>query len=619
MPNYEYLSRIHGPEDLKKLSFSELDLLCAELRARLIEVISQNGGHLASNLGVVELTVAMHKVFDCPKDQFVWDVGHQCYTHKILTHRNERFDTIRKEGGISGFPKRCESDCDSFIAGHSSTSIAVATGLAKANTLKGNDDYVLAVIGDGAMTGGLAYEGLNNAARGNDRIIVILNDNEMSISKNVGALARYLSTIRSNPKYFRAKDRVERGLKAIPVVGTPLRDAVFHSKEALKRALYKTTLFEYFGFTYLGPVNGHNIKNLCEVLQRAKDLARPVLIHVETKKGKGYLFAEKNPGAYHGVSKFDVSTGNPDAAPSMNFSSAFGESLTRLADKDERICAITAAMKYGTGLHKFAAKFPSRFFDVGIAEGYALTFAGGLAAGGMIPVFAVYSSFLQRGFDQILHDLSIERQHVVIGVDRAGVVGDDGETHQGLFDISFLTPIPHMEIYSPYSYQELDFILRHCVAECDGPCAIRYPRGREQVVPELTPQSYEEYTLFAPGAKALVVSYGRLFKDVWYAVEEIRQTKPVAVMKLQKIFPLSDECLQIMGKYEQVIFIEETMEAGCIGEHAAARLQEMRCKTRCHIKAIRDFVPQATVAQALAALGLDRASIKEYIIQRLSD
>lgn len=619
MSDYKILNQIDGPEDIKKLSFPELDFLCAELRSRLIEVISRNGGHLASNLGVVELTVAMHRVFDCPNDQFVWDVGHQCYTHKILTHRKERFDTIRKKDGISGFPKRCESEYDSFISGHSSTSIAVATGLAKANTLKGNHNYVLAVIGDGAMTGGLAYEGLNNAARGDDRIIVILNDNEMSISHNVGALARYLSTIRSNPKYFCAKDRVERGLKSIPVVGPQLRNAVFRSKEAVKRVLYKTTLFEYFGFTYLGPVDGHNIKNLCEVLQRAKELARPVLIHVETKKGKGYLFAEKNPGAYHGVSKFNVKTGNPDAEPGVNFSTAFGESLTQLAQTNDKICAITAAMKYGTGLDRFAARFPSRFFDVGIAESYALTFAGGLSAGGMIPVFAVYSSFLQRGYDQIVHDLSIEKQHVVIGVDRAGVVGDDGETHQGLFDISFLSSIPHMEIYAPYSYRELDAMLRHCIDDCEGPCAIRYPRGKERTVEGFSFEQYREYELFHEEAKVLVVTYGRTFTEVWEAASQIRPQCPIAVMKLNRIFPLSEECIDIMAGYEKIFFVEETMETGCIGEHVSARLHSRGSTARVRIRAVEDFVPQASVSQALAALGLDAASIKKFILQGLSD
>ncbi len=449
------LDTICSPQDVKELPFEQLDVLCTQIRERLIQTTAKTGGHLASNLGTVELTVALHRVFDCPDDQIVWDVGHQCYTHKLLTGRREQFSTLRQEGGLSGFPKRKESEYDAFIAGHSSTSISVASGLARAKKLQNDQHHVIAVIGDGAFTSGLAFEGANNAARFGDNLIVILNDNKMSISKNVGSFSKYLSKIRARPAYFRTKDRVESICNHLPLIGKPLNQLLVWLKTTMKTVVYGSNWFEDMGFCYLGPIDGHNMETLCDVLQRAKNLHRPVFLHIETQKGKGYSYAEENPGEYHGTSGFDIDTGKSFSSASTNFSNEFGLYLTELAKRDERICAITAAMKYGTGLNHFSRAFgqQGRFFDVGIAEPHAVTFAGGLAANGMLPVFAVYSSFLQRCYDQIIHDLSIEQQHVVIGIDRAGIVGSDGETHQGLFDVAMLSSVPGITLYSPATYE----------------------------------------------------------------------------------------------------------------------------------------------------------------------
>ncbi|HNX64668.1 MAG TPA: 1-deoxy-D-xylulose-5-phosphate synthase, partial [Oscillospiraceae bacterium] len=423
------------PSDLKKLNYRQCRLLCDEIREILIDTVTKTGGHLASNLGSVELTMAIHRVFDCPDDKIVWDVGHQAYTHKLLTGRFENFSSLRQEGGISGFPKPSESEYDAFISGHSSTSISAVCGIAKALRLQKKDNCAVAVIGDGAFTGGMAYEGLNNAGKSGDNIIIILNHNDMSISKNVGALAKYLTSIRSKPEYLNTKNIIERALNNTPLLGAPLKKIIKTSKSALKGVLYHSTMFEDFGFVYLGPVDGHNLEELEKTLTVAKNLKKPVFVHVNTVKGKGFSPAEKNPGAFHGLSKFELQTGNPEVISEDSFSAAFGKELSRLAYSDKRICAVTAAMKYGTGLQYFHNEHKSRFFDVGIAEQHAITFSAGLAKTGMLPVAAIYSSFLQRGYDQIIHDCSIDKTHIVIGIDRAGIVGEDGETHQGLFDV----------------------------------------------------------------------------------------------------------------------------------------------------------------------------------------
>ena len=442
------LNKIHSPDDLKELNLNQLNQLCREIRDKLIETVSQNGGHLASNLGVVELTVAIHKVFNTPEDALVWDVGHQCYVHKILTGRLDQIDSIRTEGGLSGFPKRRESRYDSFNTGHSSTSISSAFGIANAKALQNQAGKVIAVIGDGALSGGLAYEGLNNAGRFKKNFIVILNDNNMSISRNVGSMARYLAGIRAKPAYLRTKHRIEKILLHIPCVGKIIRNFLQYSKSFLKNLLYKSTLFEDMGFMYYGPFDGHDLGKLIDILQVAKNFKKPVLIHVVTKKGKGYPFAEKDPKSFHGVSAFDIETGETPAG-GKNFSSVFGTLLCCMTEADPRICAITAAMISGTGLTEYSRIFRDHCFDVGIAEEHAVTFAGGLAAGGMLPVFAVYSSFLQRGYDQIIHDAALQNAKVTFAIDRAGIVGEDGETHQGLFDVAFLNTIPNITVFSP--------------------------------------------------------------------------------------------------------------------------------------------------------------------------
>ena len=476
------LNKIESPDDLQALSLKQMDELCGEIRDLIIKTVSDNGGHLASNLGVVELTVALHRVFHSADDKIVWDVGHQAYTHKILTGRRDRISTIRTKDGLSGYPNRAESSYDPFNTGHSSTSISAALGIASAKMISGQPGHVIAVIGDGALTGGLAYEGLNNAGRFPKNLIVILNDNKMSISRNVGSMARYLAHIRTKPGYFRVKGNLETFVDHIPLIGTPIHHFISKSKAALKQVLYDNTIFEDMGFYYYGPFDGHNLKQLIDVLENAKNIDHPILLHVLTQKGKGYPFAEQNPGTFHAISSFDIETGKSESS-GENFSSVFGTHICNLAARDDRICAITAAMQLGTCLTGFAKQFPTRFFDTGIAEEHAVTFAGGLAAGGMLPVFAVYSSFLQRGYDQIIHDVALQRVKVVFAIDRAGLVGEDGETHQGIFDAAFLNSVPGISVYAPAYYDELYFAFNQALYHCDGTAAVRYPRGRQMFRP----------------------------------------------------------------------------------------------------------------------------------------
>ncbi|MBQ2211354.1 MAG: 1-deoxy-D-xylulose-5-phosphate synthase, partial [Ruminococcus sp.] len=423
--HYKFLDKIDSPDDLKKLSIDELYVLCDEIRDMLVKVVSQNGGHLSPNLGTVELTVALHYVYDLPRDSIVWDVGHQSYTHKILTGRRDKMTTIRKEGGLSGFPKRSESKYDSFNVGHSSTSISAAYGIARAKHLKKDTSKTIAVIGDGALTGGLAYEGLNNAGRSPCNFTVVLNDNKMSISRNVGSIAWYLTHIRIRPGYIKTKKIVEKILLHTPVIGNPIRKLLLSSKSQLRISVYRNTIFEDLGFVYYGPVDGHDLRSLIHAFNASKNVTQGVLIHVITKKGKGYCYAENDPKTYHGVGKFDIDTGEP-VSSRKGYSAKFGEAMCDFASKDEKLCAITAAMTSGTGLTKFAEKYKERFFDVGIAEEHAVTFACGMAVQGMTPVFAVYSTFLQRSYDQIIHDAAQQKVHIVLAIDRAGIVGDDG-------------------------------------------------------------------------------------------------------------------------------------------------------------------------------------------------
>ena len=620
MADETILSQIRSPADLKALKGAQLEQLCRELREVLVRTVSKNGGHLSSNLGVVELTVALHRVFDLPHDQLVWDVGHQCYVHKLLTGRAGQFDTLRMEGGLSGFPRPCESIYDTFIAGHSSTSISAANGIAKAKALSGDDGYVVAVIGDGALTGGLAYEGLSNAGRSKDRLIVVLNDNRMSISKNVGFVARHLATLRSRPRYVRFKNGLGNFLSHIPLFGRPLYNFLLKIKTSIKTAVYNSSsLFEEMGFYYLGPINGHDLHDLTRALQAAKNISRPVLLHVETVKGKGCNYAMQNPDTYHGVSGFDVETGKTPPS-GKSFSSVFGDSLCALAHEDLRICAITAAMKSGTCLQHFADQYPLRFFDVGIAEEHAVTFASGLARGGQLPVFAVYSTFLQRSYDQILNDTSIIGSHIVLAVDRAGVVPDDGETHQGIFDVPFLYTIPGVTIYCPASFKELEIHLKQALYDVPGVAVVRYPKGGEFAVPEGYEPDYKPYTLLkSPGARTLLITYGRIFFHALSAARELAgQGIPLSLLKLNRLRPLDGECVDIALWYDRVLFFEEGSRSGGAGEHFAAALMEKRFGGRFILQAIDGFPGTCTAPSGLRKAGLDIDSMIAAVKESLS-
>ncbi|MFA5880679.1 MAG: 1-deoxy-D-xylulose-5-phosphate synthase [Eubacteriales bacterium] len=476
------LNKVNTPADLRGLSIDELYWLASEIRSVLIDTVSRTGGHLAPNLGVVELTLALHSVFKCPEDKIIWDVGHQSYIHKIITGRRERFSTLRQYGGLSGFPKRAESECDSFDTGHSSTSISAATGMAIARDLKGEKHDIVAVIGDGAMTGGMAFEALNQIGHLGTKLIVVLNDNEMSISENVGALADYLSRMRTDPKYYKHKEEMELMLKKIPSIGSTVVKAIERIKDSFKYLVVPGMLFEELGFTYLGPINGHDIALTKTVLQRAKNTHGPAIVHVITRKGRGYRPAEENPDRFHGIGPFDIETGGKKGTAHVTYTEVFGQTLCDIAATNEKVLAVTAAMPTGTGLTRFRELFPTRFFDVGIAEQHAVTMSAGLAVNGFIPVVAVYSTFLQRAYDQILHDVASQGLHVIFAIDRAGIVGEDGETHQGIFDISFLRHIPGMVIMAPKDEDELRNMLVTAV-EMDGPVAIRYPRGAGRGIP----------------------------------------------------------------------------------------------------------------------------------------
>ncbi|MBQ9993168.1 MAG: 1-deoxy-D-xylulose-5-phosphate synthase [Clostridia bacterium] len=599
-----------NPEKLKNMSYKEVEELCALIREMLIKTTSVNGGHLAPNLGVVELTVAMHRVFDSPHDRFVFDVGHQCYTHKILTGRADRFDTIRTEGGLAGFPKPSESEHDPVVTGHSSTSISAACGLARAKSIKGEGGTVVAVIGDGALTGGLAYEGLNNAGRCKDKIVVILNDNKMSISKNVGAMARYLAVIRTKSSYIKFKNVILKVFGRIPVIGKAICNFLFRSKSAIKNALYRSTLFDALGLYYIGPVDGYNQKVLEQTLSVAKELDRPCIVHVCTVKGKGYGPAERYPKRFHGIGKFDVETGEPKTSE-PTFSDKFGKVMCDIAAEDDRLCAITAAMKDGTGLGHFAAQYHKRFYDCGIAEEHAVTYSSGLAAGGMKPVFAVYSSFIQRAFDQIVHDVAIQGLGVTFAIDRAGVVGEDGETHHGLFDCSMLNCVPGMTIYSPCYFDELELMLRRCVAE-EHPSAIRYPRGVEPYKPEWYNVSDEPYQLVgADKGKLLVVSYGRITANVLAAYEKLREEGiDISVLHLSRVKPIDEHCKEIALGFDKVHFFEEGVRLGGIGENFLDMINERGFEGKYYLHAVEDkFVTHAKVDRLLAMLGLDAESI----------
>lgn len=605
------MENIRSPQDVKKLSDSELDALCEEIRETVIETVSSNGGHLASNLGVVELTVALALAFDPPQDTIIWDVGHQSYPYKLLTGRYDRFSTIRKEGGLAGFPCRAESEYDTFTCGHSSTSISSALGVSESNCLQKKEGSVVAVIGDGALTGGLAYEGLNNAGRLHRNLIVILNDNHMSISRNVGSMARYLTYIRTKPGYLKIKKDVQSSLQKLPAVGPAIASVLRRLKRAVKKVFYNSTIFEDFGFAYYGPFDGHNIKQLRETFESAKLIQKPVLLHVRTYKGKGYQYAEQDPSMYHGLSGFDVSTGNT-GEKAKSFSDVFGDALCALAEQDDKICAITAAMQDGTGLASFREKFRNRFFDVGISEEHAVTFAGGLAAGGMIPVFAVYSTFLQRAYDELIHDVSMQGFKIVLAVDRAGVVGEDGKTHQGVFDASYLQTIPNSTVYSPSFFEELRLQLSYLVHNGEGLCAVRYPRGRELYKPQRFRATAEPFAVFGnPGAEICIVTYGRMFSFAAEASEQLETDGiPVKLLKLNRIIPIDPKAVQEAAGCRQVFFFEEGVCRGGIGEHFSFLLQQSGFSGTYCLRAIENpYIEHAPMFRSLEKLGLNTEGI----------
>lgn len=564
------LGRISEPSDLHSLTFSELEKLAKEIRSFLLKIVSQTGGHLAPNLGVVELAIALHYVFDSPRDKIIWDVGHQCYVHKILTGRRDRMETLRQYKGLSGFPRCSESDHDCFETGHSSTSISAALGFALARDLKGEQHSVLAVIGDGALTGGMAFEALNHAGQLGTRLIVVLNDNEMSISRNVGALAGYLSRLRTDPLYHRSKEEIGEALRRIPNIGPRVVKVVERFKDSFKYLLVNGILFEELGFTYLGPIDGHNLRLLIQVMERAKGLPGPVLVHVSTIKGKGYPPAEKHPNRFHGIGSFDLKTGQPHTAGSApTFTKVFGETVVRLAQRHPHLVAISAAMAEGTGLRDFADKFPSRFFDVGIAEEHAVTLAAGLAKAGSLPVVAIYSTFLQRAYDQIVHDVARQKLHVIFALDRAGIVGEDGETHQGVFDLSYLRHIPGMIVMAPKDQSELVAMLESAPGY-PGPVAIRYPRGAGPLTDvEMDPAilSPGRGEVLREGRDMVIFAIGPLVYHALEAAEMLSgEGKEIAVVNCRFIKPLDENLiLEWAQKTKKVLTLEENVLAGGFG------------------------------------------------------
>lgn len=613
-----YLEHINSPCDIANFTDEQLEELCGEIREKLITVVSKNGGHLAPNLGTVELTIALEKVFNSKNDSIVWDVGHQSYTHKLLTGRANKFDTIRTEGGLSGFPKREESPYDAFNAGHSSTSISAAYGIARAKTILEIEGSTIAVIGDGALTGGMAYEGLNNAGRFNKNFIVVLNDNKMSISKNVGSIARYLKSFRFKKGYLKTKTRVEHMLVKIPIIGTPATKVIKHFKTKIRLALNQKTIFEDLGFNYYGPIDGHDIRKLTQVFESVKSIKGPVLVHVITKKGKGYAMAESKPNIYHGISAFDIETGEPKSG-SIDYSSVFGNKLVELAKDNKKICAITAAMEVGTGLSKFASEYKSRFFDTGIAEEHAVTFAGGLAAQGVLPFFAVYSTFLQRGVDQIIHDIAMQNLHVVFAVDRAGLVGEDGETHQGVFDVALLNPVPNIVIYSPTYFEELEMTIEISTIPSNGPVIIRYPRGTEPYKPEDFKCNKNQYSFYGDlSSDILLVTYGKIFANVCKAYEILKEKRlNVSILKLNLIKPIPKQAIKDSLKYKEIFFFEEGMATGGIGEHFYNEISKRGFSGKFNLTAIDNiYVKHAKVESLLKKLRLNPEGIANTVLSQ---
>lgn len=618
------LNRIHSTEDIKKLNGEELAILCKELRKFLLQKVSKTGGHLASNLGVVELTVALEYCFDLPKDKIVWDVGHQAYIHKILTGRKEGFDHLRQLDGLSGFPKPNESACDAFAAGHSSTSISAALGLAKARDLMGSKEHVIAVIGDGSMTGGLAYEALNNAGKEHTNLIVILNDNQMSIDTNVGAMSRHLNNLRTSNQYRGWKEAVKQFRNNVPVIGEGTYQVLKNVRDGAKMLLTHGALFEQLGFKYIGPVDGHDLQELIELLQNVKEMNRPVLIHVKTIKGKGYPYAEERPWDYHGVGAFDLKTGLPTAKGGKSWSAVFGEKMLEIGKKNPKVVGITAAMSSGTGYEKFQRAFPKRFFDVAIAEQHGTTFAAGLAKGGITPVFAVYSSFLQRAYDQIVHDVCMQNLHVVFAIDRAGIVGADGETHQGVFDLSFLSHVPNMTVLSPKNGWELEEMLDFAVNQWDGPIVVRYPRGTAETAfsENKQPIEYGKAELIQEGKKIAILAEGHMLKAAADAAKllEADGFHPMLV-NMRFIKPLDEAVLQKTAENcEHIVTVEDNLRKGGLGSKVMEFYGDHGIQADILNLAFPDkYIEQGTQTQLFERYGLDAAGIYESIKKRLGE
>ena len=615
------LDNIKKPNDIHKIPLEQFPALAEEIRSFLIESISKTGGHLGSNLGVVELTMALHNVMHFPEDKLIWDVGHQAYTHKILTGRKDAFLNLRKEGGLSGFPKRSESDCDSFDTGHSSTSVSAGVGYVKARELTGGNYQVVSVIGDGALTGGMAYEALNNASTLKSNFIIVLNDNNMSISKSVGGMSSYLANIRTAEAYTGLKMNVTKTLNKIPKIGAPIVKAVRNTKSGIKQLIIPGMLFENMGLTYLGPVDGHDMCQMMKLFNEAKRVEGPVVVHVLTQKGKGYDPAVRHPARFHGTTAFDIETGLPvQGKGKATYTDIFSTVMRKLGEREPKLAAITAAMPTGTGLKRFASMFPERFFDVGIAEEHAVTFAAGMALGGMIPVFAVYSSFLQRGFDQLIHDVCMQNLHVVFAIDRAGLVGSDGETHQGCFDLSYLSVIPNMTVMAPKNKWELSDMIKFAVAH-DGPVAVRYPRGtaydgleecRDQIV-------FGKAERIHKGNQVAVVAVGSMVEMAQQAYEKLtKEHIRITMVNARFVKPLDFACLdKLAAEHHTIITVEENVRNGGFGQRVSDYMLKHHPDTTVRVLAIEDcFVEQGNVADLRRELGLDGESIaavvKEY-------
>ena len=600
------LENVHSPEDLKELTIDELSALAGEIREKIIDTVSKNGGHLASNLGIVEVTLALHKVFSAPADQFVFDVGHQSYTHKLITGRGEAFSTLRKKDGISGFEKRGESEYDIMSEGHSGASLSQALGLATANKLQGSEAYTVAIIGDGSLTNGMIYEALNNCDDKSLRLLIVVNDNDMSISKNVGGVHNHLTKIRTSKRYFSFKYRTERFLRKIPLIGKPIEKGLRGFKRFLKNVFVRNTLFEDMGVKYYGPMDGHNIKKLINIFEEAKSHNSVAVVNVKTQKGRGYSFAEEAPGVYHSVGPFDRETG---VAPSerMNFTKAAGACLIERAQSDDKLCALTAAMCDGTGLTAFKEQFPSRFFDVGIAEEHAVTFAGGLSANGMKPVVVLYSTFAQRVYDQLFHDVALQNLPFTLMLDHCGFVEGDGITHQGIFDVPLFTALPNVEIYSPAHYDEVASAL-DCALASDKITIIRYPKGEEGEKDDA--EISEENLAYSPNlqeAERVIITYGRVSAVAREAARLDAEGK-TAVLRLKKIYPLDFAKIEEITQNARILYIlEEGSKAGGIGEKLAAGLS--RAERRVFVHAIEGFVAQGTLKELFEAYGYTAESI----------